>query len=125
MANFFAQTEALMNGKSAAEVRQELEVKGMAEEAIKKLVPFKEFEGNKPTNTILIDKLTPASLGALIALYEHKIFVQGVLWNIFSYDQWGVELGKQLATTTLKDLKSSKIAKHDTSTLQLLQYFKK
>lgn len=125
MANFFAQTEALMNGKSAAEVRQELEAKGMAEEAIKKLVPFKVFEGNKPTNTLLIDKLTPACLGALIALYEHKIFVQGVLWNIFSYDQWGVELGKQLATTTLKDIQGSEISKHDSSTLQLLQHFKK
>ncbi len=125
MANFFAQTEALMNGKSAAEVRKELELKGMTEEAIKKLVPFKVFEGNKPTNTLLIDKLTPGSLGSLIALYEHKIFVQGVLWNIFSYDQWGVELGKQLATTTLKDIQNSEISNHDTSTLQLLQYFKK
>ena len=125
MANFFAQTEALMNGKTATEVRLELEAKGMAEKAINKLVPFKVFEGNKPTNTLLIDKLTPASLGALIALYEHKIFVQGVVWNIFSYDQWGVELGKQLATTTLKDIQSSEISKHDTSTLQLLQHFKK
>jgi len=125
MANFFAQTEALMNGKAAEEVRQELVSKGMEEKAIEKLVPFKVFEGNKPTNTLLIDKLTPASLGALIALYEHKIFVQGVLWNIFSYDQWGVELGKQLATTTLKDIRGSEISNHDTSTLQLLQYFKK
>ncbi len=125
MANFFAQTEALMNGKTANEVREELLAKGMEEKAIKKLVPFKVFEGNKPTNTLLIDKLTPASLGALIALYEHKIFVQGVLWNIFSYDQWGVELGKQLATTTLKDIEGSEISNHDTSTLQLLQYFKK
>ncbi len=125
MANFFAQTEALMNGKTAAEVRLELEAKGMTEAAIKKLVPFKVFAGNKPTNTLLIDKLTPASLGALIALYEHKIFVQGIVWNIFSYDQWGVELGKQLATTTLKDIQSSDISNHDTSTLQLLQHFKK
>ncbi|NER10194.1 glucose-6-phosphate isomerase [Muriicola jejuensis] len=125
MANFFAQTEALMNGKTAAEVRQELQSKGHSPEEVEKLLPFKLFEGNKPTNTLLIDKLTPRSLGALIALYEHKIFVQGVVWNIFSYDQWGVELGKQLASQTLKDITSSEISKHDPSTSQLLQYFKK
>ena len=124
MANFFAQTEALMNGKTAEEVRSELEAKGMDGEAIKKLVPFKVFEGNKPTNTILIDKLTPKSLGSLIALYEHKIFVQGVIWNIFSYDQWGVELGKQLAGNILKDIEGSQIGSHDASTLRLLQSFK-
>lgn len=124
MANFFAQTEALMNGKVAKEVHQELEAKGMVENDIQKLLPFKVFEGDKPTNTILIDKLTPASLGALIALYEHKIFVQGIIWNIFSYDQWGVELGKQLAGATLKDIEGSEISKHDSSTLQLLQSFK-
>ncbi|TMM59246.1 glucose-6-phosphate isomerase [Maribacter algarum] len=124
MANFFAQTEALMNGKTGEEVRVELEAKNMAESEIQKLLPFKVFEGNNPTNTILIDKLTPRSLGALIALYEHKIFVQGVLWNIFSYDQWGVELGKQLAGTTLSDIESSEISKHDSSTMQLLQSFK-
>jgi glucose-6-phosphate isomerase len=125
MANFFAQTEALMNGKTAREVRAELESQGCSKEEIKKLLPFKLFEGNKPTNTLLIDKLTPKSLGALIAMYEHKIFVQGVVWNIFSYDQWGVELGKQLASQTLRDITSSEISKHDASTSQLLQYFKK
>ncbi len=125
MANFFAQTEALMNGKTAAEVRQELAGKQMPEEQLKKLLPFKVFEGNKPTTTILIEKLTPKSLGALISMYEHKIFVQGYIWNIFSYDQWGVELGKQLAGNTLKDIQHSEISDHDASTLQLLQAFKK
>ncbi|MEJ1221280.1 glucose-6-phosphate isomerase [Sediminicola sp. 1XM1-17] len=124
MANFFAQTEALMNGKTKEEVREELEGKNTPKNEMEALLPFKVFEGNKPTTTILIDKLTPKSLGALIALYEHKIFVQGVVWNIFSYDQWGVELGKQLASTILKDIESSEIANHDASTLQLLQYFK-
>ncbi|WP_405247827.1 glucose-6-phosphate isomerase [Cellulophaga sp. Asnod2-G02] len=125
MANFFAQTEALMNGKEAAEVKKELEEKGMEEKLLDKLLPFKVFQGNNPTNTLLIDKLTPKSLGALIAMYEHKIFVQGVIWNIFSYDQWGVELGKQLATTILKDIENSEIANHDSSTLNLLHNFKK
>ncbi|QWX83383.1 glucose-6-phosphate isomerase [Cellulophaga sp. HaHaR_3_176] len=125
MANYFAQTEALMNGKGADEVRSELSEKGMDKNAIEDLVPFKVFEGNNPTNSILINKLTPKSLGSLIALYEHKIFVQGIVWNIFSYDQWGVELGKQLATTILKDIENSEISSHDSSTLQLLQKFKK
>ncbi len=124
MANFFAQTEALMNGKTADEVKQELESQGLSGEELQKLLPFKIFEGNKPTNTILIKKLTPKSLGALIALYEHKIFVQGVVWNIFSYDQWGVELGKQLAKNILVDIENSKIGKHDSSTLNLLHFFK-
>ncbi|PIB27242.1 glucose-6-phosphate isomerase [Maribacter sp. 4U21] len=124
MANFFAQTEALMNGKTKEEVVQELEEKNMSATDIEKLAPFKVFKGNNPTNTLLIDQLTPKSLGSLIALYEHKIFVQGVLWNIFSYDQWGVELGKQLAGTILKDIEGSEISKHDSSTLRLLQYFK-
>ncbi|WP_298509337.1 glucose-6-phosphate isomerase [uncultured Kordia sp.] len=125
MANFFAQTEALLNGKTKEEVVAELTAKGMEASQIEKLLPYKIFEGNKPTNTILIDKLTPESLGALIALYEHKIFVQGVIWNIFSYDQWGVELGKQLATKILTDIKNSEIAEHDASTTNLLEYFKK
>jgi len=125
MANFFAQTEALMNGKSKEEVTEELVSKKLSVSAIEDLLPFKLFEGNKPTNTILIDKLTPKSLGALIALYEHKIFVQGVVWNIFSYDQWGVELGKQLAATTLGDITQSEISNHDASTMNLLQSFKK
>jgi len=124
MANFFAQTEALLNGKTKEEVIAELTVAGMETSQIEKLLPYKIFEGNKPTNTILIDKLTPESLGALIALYEHKIFVQGVIWNIFSYDQWGVELGKQLATKILTDIKSNEIAKHDASTANLLRFFK-
>ncbi|NAS12570.1 glucose-6-phosphate isomerase [Poritiphilus flavus] len=125
MANFFAQTEALMNGKTEDEVLSELKAAGMSEEQLNSLLPFKVFEGNKPTNTLLIDKLTPKSLGTLIALYEHKIFVQGVVWNIFSYDQWGVELGKQLASNILKEITSSEKGNHDASTLQLLQYFKK
>ncbi len=124
MANFFAQTEAFMNGKTAGEVKAELEGKGLSEAQIAEILPFKVFEGNKPTNTILINKLTPASLGSLIALYEHKIFVQGVIWNIFSYDQWGVELGKQLATAILGDIEGEDIAKHDSSTLNLLNIFK-
>lgn len=120
MANFFAQTEALLKGKTQTEVENE-----MGTSVKKELVPFKIFEGNKPTTTILIDKLTPQSLGSLIALYEHKIFVQGIIWNIFSYDQWGVELGKQLANNILKDFSSEKIALHDSSTTQLINEFKK
>ena len=125
MSNFFAQTEALMSGKTENEVLEELKKKKLSEQEIKKLLPYKVFEGNKPTNTILIDKLTPSSLGSLIALYEHKIFVQGVIWNIFSYDQWGVELGKQLAGTVLKDIESGKIQSHDGSTTNLLNFFNK
>tara|TARA_R110001583_G_scaffold43445_15_gene138223 strand:- start:880 stop:2517 length:1638 start_codon:yes stop_codon:yes gene_type:complete len=125
MANFFAQTEALMNGKTTEEVLSELKGKNLSEEEISALLPFKVFAGNKPTNTFLIDKLTPHSLGALISAYEHKIFVQGVVWNIFSYDQWGVELGKQLATNILKDINDLGISDHDSSTLSLLQKFKK
>ncbi|RNC92448.1 MAG: glucose-6-phosphate isomerase [Allomuricauda sp.] len=125
MANFFAQTEALMNGKTAAEVQAELEASGSSPQEIEELSPFKVFEGNKPTNTILIKKLTPKTLGALIAMYEHKIFVQGLIWNIFSYDQWGVELGKQLAKNILQDIENSTIGDHDSSTLNLLHFFKK
>ncbi len=124
MANFFAQTEALMNGKTAQEVETELASKDLSPEEIQALLPFKVFEGNKPTTTILINKLTPRSLGALIAMYEHKIFVQGLVWNIFSFDQWGVELGKQLASAILKDIQGDSIGKHDTSTTQLLHHFK-
>ena len=124
MANFFAQTEALMNGKTEEEVRSELNESDITKEEIDRLAPFKVFEGNKPTNTILIDTLTPKSLGALIAIYEHKIFVQGIIWNIFSYDQWGVELGKQLAKNTLRDIENSEISTHDSSTMSLLQRFK-
>jgi len=125
MANFFAQTEALMNGKAADEVLSELKGNNLTKEEIEKLLPFKVFTGNKPTNTFLINKLTPKNLGSLIAAYEHKIFVQGVVWNIFSYDQWGVELGKQLATNILRDIESSEISDHDSSTLNLLRSFKK
>ena len=125
MANFFAQTEALMNGKTEAEVRAEFDARGVSQADQQRLTPFKVFEGNKPTTTILIDKLTPASLGALISLYEHRIFVQGVLWNIYSYDQWGVELGKQLASRVLEDLNSPSISPHDSSTENLLRSFKK
>ena len=123
MANFFAQTEALMNGKSAEEVDEELKNAGLSSEQIKLLSPYKVFRGNNPTTTILIDQLTPKSLGALIALYEHKIFVQGVIWNIFSYDQWGVELGKQLGKVVLNDIESGNIGAHDGSTTQLLKSF--
>jgi glucose-6-phosphate isomerase len=125
MANFFAQTEALMNGKDKEVVKNELLEKDMEKQEMETLIPFKVFKGNNPTNSILINKLTPKSLGSLIALYEHKIFVQGVIWNIFSYDQWGVELGKQLATTVLTDIEGSQISNHDSSTLNLLQNFKK
>jgi len=124
LSNFFAQTEALMNGKTEAEVRAEL--KGKSEEEIAFLTPFKIFEGNKPTNSILFQKLDPQTLGSLIAMYEHKIFVQGVIWNIFSFDQWGVELGKQLAKQILPELESNaEIASHDSSTNGLINQYKK
>ena len=125
MSNFFAQTEALMNGKSEQEVEEEFLKSGKNVEEIAKLTPFKIFEGNRPTNSILIKKLTPASLGELIAFYEHKIFTQGVIWNIFSFDQWGVELGKQLANKILPELQSEEsISSHDTSTNGLINSFK-
>jgi glucose-6-phosphate isomerase len=125
MSNFFAQTEALLNGKPKEDVISELkEVNPLGEENNSQ-IPFKVFEGNKPTNTIFIKKLTPESLGKLIAMYEHKIFVQGVIWNIFSYDQFGVELGKQLASKILDDLNTSSIYNHDSSTTNLLEYYKK
>ncbi|MFC6857765.1 glucose-6-phosphate isomerase [Zunongwangia atlantica] len=123
MANFFAQTEALLQGKTEEEVREELSAKGTSEEEIKELLPFKLFDGDKPTTSFLINKLTPESLGKLVAMYEHKIFVQGVIWNIFSYDQWGVELGKQLASTILKDIDSKEVDNHDSSTSSLLKFF--
>ena len=123
MSNFFAQTEALLNGKTAAQVQAEFVKQGVPDEKAAFLLPFKVFEGNKPTNTMLIRKLTPKTLGSLVALYEHKIFVQGVIWNIFSYDQWGVELGKQLANSILEEMNSSKINSHDSSTNFLLKYF--
>ena len=124
MANFFAQTEALMQGKTEAQVREELVAKGLSGDALEKLMPFKIFSGDKPTTTLLIEKLTPKTLGALVAMYEHKIFVEGVVWNIFSYDQWGVELGKQLATVILDEFDTENSGNHDASTTQLLQRFK-
>ncbi len=125
MSNFFAQTEALMNGKTENEVKVELMKAGKTEDEIKKLTPFKVFAGNKPTNSILVKEITPHILGTLIALYEHKIFVQGVLWNIFSFDQWGVELGKQLANQILPELEATdKVSAHDSSTNGLINSFK-
>ena len=96
---------------------------GKTEAEVAHLIPFKVFEGNKPTNTLLINKLSPESLGALIAMYEHKIFVQGIIWNIYSYDQWGVELGKQLANSILSEIESGNINDHDSSTTKLLNKF--
>lgn len=117
LSNFFAQTEALMNGKSKEEV--------MAEGVKEELIPFKVFEGNRPSNSILIKKITPFTLGELIALYEHKIFVQGIIWNIYSFDQWGVELGKQLANKILPELKGDeKVTTHDSSTNALINLYK-
>ena len=125
MSNYFAQTEALLNGKTKAEVEAEFEGQNLSEEKIKELTPFKVFEGNKPTNTIFIKKLTPESLGKLIAMYEHKIFVQGIIWNIYSYDQFGVELGKQLANKILNEFDNQAFDNHDGSTLNLLNLYKK
>ncbi len=125
LSNFFAQTEALMNGKTAQEAEAELVSKGMNPEAIARLLPFKVFSGNKPTNSFLIKKITPYTLGQLIAFYEHKIFTQGVIWNIFSFDQWGVELGKQLANNILPELKGKEVVKgHDSSTNGLINAWK-
>jgi len=125
LSNFFAQTEALMNGKPEVEVIAELKAEGKSEEEIAKIAPFKVFEGNRPTNSILIKKLTPEVLGALIAMYEHKIFVQGVIWNIYSFDQWGVELGKVLAKRILPELENKdRINTHDSSTNGLINAYK-
>ncbi|MEJ0107063.1 MAG: glucose-6-phosphate isomerase [Bacteroidota bacterium] len=126
LSNFFAQTEALMNGKSAEEARAELAKTGLSEEQIARLVPFKVFSGNRPTNSFLIKKITPFTLGQIIALYEHKIFVQGIIWNIFSFDQWGVELGKQLANKILPELLQDdhSITNHDASTNGLINAYK-
>jgi len=125
LSNFFAQTEALMKGKTPEEVRAELKGSKLSPEALDKLVPQKVFAGNRPTNSILFKKLTPRTLGSLIALYEHKIFTQGVIWNINSFDQWGVELGKQLAKAILPELKSTgAVASHDASTNGLINYYK-
>ena len=125
LSNFFAQTEALLNGKTKKEVIEELKKDGRNDDEIQKLYPHKVFEGNRPTNSILFKKLTPRVLGSLIAMYEHKIFVQGVIWNIFSFDQWGVELGKQLAKKILPELKDNKpVSSHDSSTNGLINVSK-
>ncbi|MBN2016746.1 MAG: glucose-6-phosphate isomerase [Candidatus Cloacimonetes bacterium] len=125
LSNFFAQTEALMKGKTEAEVRNQLQKAGKKDDEIEKLLPFKIFQGNKPTNSILFKKLTPYTLGSLIAMYEHKIFVQGVIWNIFSFDQWGVELGKQLAKSILPELETDEhVNDHDSSTNGLINAYK-
>ena len=125
LSNFFAQTEALAFGKTKEEVESEFIEAGKSLDEVKEIVPFKVFTGNKPTNSILIQKITPFSLGALIAMYEHKIFVQGVIFNIFSFDQWGVELGKQLANRILPELADSeKVSGHDSSTNGLINQFK-
>ncbi|TQI69500.1 glucose-6-phosphate isomerase [Gramella sp. Hel_I_59] len=123
MANYFAQTEALLNGKTEEVVEEELRSMRFSQEEIDRIKSFKVFEGNNPTNTLLVQKLTPESLGKLIAMYEHKIFVQGVIWNIFSYDQWGVELGKQLANKILSEFEFNNSEGHDSSTQNLLKFY--
>ncbi len=120
LANCFAQSEAFMRGKTAAEVRAELQAQAMPAAQIDALVPHKVFAGNRPSNTILLPALTPSMLGALIALYEHKVFVQGVIWDINSYDQWGVELGKVLAQSILGELQGKPAGEHDSSTRGLI-----
>ncbi|MFW6277197.1 MAG: glucose-6-phosphate isomerase, partial [Prolixibacteraceae bacterium] len=126
LANFFAQTEAMMVGKTEEQVKDELKKADKTEEEIAKLLPFKVFQGNIPTNSILMKKMTPRTLGSLIAMYEHKIFVQGVIWNIYSFDQWGVELGKQLAKNILPELTNdAPVIGHDGSTNGLINAYKK
>jgi len=128
LSNFFAQTEALMTGKSQKDVEAEIRKAGNAtnlDETVRTLAPHKVFEGNRPTNSFLLQKITPRSLGALIAAYEHKIFTQGIIWNINSFDQWGVELGKQLAKSILSELeKAGPVSSHDSSTNGLINYYK-
>ncbi|MCE6990056.1 glucose-6-phosphate isomerase [Dyadobacter sp. CY323] len=126
LSNFFAQTEALMNGKSDEEVRAELKAAGKNPEEIDQIAPFKIFSGNRPTNSILVKKITPKVLGSLIAMYEHKIFVQGIIWNIYSFDQWGVELGKQLANKIYPELQNDwPVSNHDSSTNGLINQYKR
>ena len=125
LANCFAQTEALMIGKTRDEARAELQAQGLSGEALEALLPHKVFPGNKPTNTLLFERLDPHALGMLIALYEHKVFVQGIVWNINSFDQWGVELGKQLAGKILPELLDTAIeSPHDGSTASLIGYYR-
>lgn len=126
LSNFFAQTEALMRGKTEREVKEEMRREGFSRKDIERLLPHRVFEGNRPTNTLLLQKVTPHSLGALIALYEHKVFVQGIIWNVNSFDQWGVELGKQLAKAILPELTSPVSAGvHDSSTNGLIDYYRR
>jgi glucose-6-phosphate isomerase len=126
LANFFAQTEALMKGKTETEARTEMAKEGLGEAKIERLVAHKVFSGNRPTNTLLFEKLTPRALGRLIALYEHKIFVQGIVWNIYSFDQWGVQLGKQLAGAILPELDGcGEVTAHDGSTNGLINHYKR
>ena len=126
LSNFFGQTRALMWGKNADEVRAELEAAGMSGAELESLVPHKVLPGNRPSNTLLIPKLTPRTLGSLIALYEHKIFVQGIIWRIDSFDQWGVEFGKQVAGAILPDLEGKEpVEKYDSSTNGLINFYLK
>jgi glucose-6-phosphate isomerase len=125
LANFFAQTEALMKGKTPDEARAELVAAKLPEDRIAQLVPHKTFSGNRPTTSIVVQKITPRTLGSLVAMYEHKIFVQGIVWNIYSFDQWGVELGKQLASKILPELDGdAKVGSHDASTNGLINLYK-
>ena len=125
LANFFAQTEALAFGKSQAQVEAEFTAAGKSLDEVKDLVPFKVFEGNRPTNSILVKKVDPKTLGHLIAMYEHKIFTQGIIWNIFSFDQWGVQLGKELANKILPELAdAADVTSHDVSTNGLINQYK-
>jgi glucose-6-phosphate isomerase len=124
MANFFAQTEALMRGRTGEEARADMEAAGLSQARIDALVPHRTFPGNRPSNSILVDRLTPQALGALVALYEHRIFVQGVLWGVNSFDQWGVELGKELAGVILGEIRGGEVTgDHDASTAGLLEHF--
>ena len=126
VSNAIAQTEALMHGKTLKEAVSELEKEGKSKEEIMKLAPYKTFKGNRPTNLIMVKKITPGSLGKIIAMYEHKIFVQGVIWNIFSFDQWGVQLGKQLARRIISEIDQDKhITTHDSSTNGLIDLYRK
>ncbi|KAI5623769.1 glucose-6-phosphate isomerase [Silurus asotus] len=126
IANFLAQTEALMKGKTTEEAKKELEAGGMSGEKLEKILPHKVFQGNKPTNSIIFKKLTPFTLGVLIAMYEHKIFIQGIMWEINSFDQWGVELGKQLAKKIEPELQdTAEVSSHDSSTNGLINFLKK
>jgi glucose-6-phosphate isomerase len=125
LSNFFAQTEALMNGKTLEQVTAEMSKAGKSEEDISKIAPHRVFEGDRPTNSVLVKQITPYTLGQLIAMYEHKIFVQGVIWNIYSFDQWGVELGKVLANAILPELThDNPVQSHDSSTNGLINAYK-